>query len=194
MRHSLREWQKRREATERIVRDGKEAGEVVRRIRALFRQAAIEKTQLDLNELIGEVLHLLSGETAKRRVAVEADLGQDLAPVVGDRVQLQQLVFNLLLNAIEAMDLVVDRPRELFIWSKHSSPETVLDEVRDNGPGIKDPDKYLRSFLHYQRKRNGDGIGNLPLHHRCPPRPAMGGIRRRPRDHRFFYSSGPSVA
>ncbi len=148
---------KAQEAAERIVRDGKEAGEVVRRIRALFRQAGIEKAEIDLNELIGEVLHLLTGETAKRRVTVEADLGQDLAPVVGDRVQLQQLVFNLLLNAIEAMDLVVDRPRKLFIWSKHSSPETVLVEVRDNGPGIKDPDKIFEAF--FTTKENGMGMG-----------------------------------
>jgi PAS domain S-box-containing protein len=148
---------KAREATERIVRDGKEAGEVVRRIRALFKLAAIEKVELDLNEVIGEVLHLLTGETAKRRVSVVADLGQDLAPVVGDRVQLQQLVFNLLLNAIEAMDPVVDRPRKLFISSKHSSPETVLVDVRDNGPGIQDPDKIFEAF--FTTKENGMGMG-----------------------------------
>lgn len=148
---------KAREAAERIVRDGKEAGEVVRRVRALFKLGAIEKIELDLNEVIGEVLHLLSGETAKRRVAVEADLGEDLAPVVGDRVQLQQLVFNLLLNAIEALEPVVDRPRKLFIWSKHASPETVLVEVQDNGPGMKDPDRVFEAF--FTTKENGMGMG-----------------------------------
>jgi len=148
---------KAQEAAGRIVRDGKEAGEVVRRIRALFKQAAIEKIDLDLNEVIGEVLHLLAGETARKRVAVETDLGRDLAPVVGDRVQLQQVVFNLLLNAIEAMDPVVDRPKKLFIRSKQPSPETVLVEVRDCGPGIKDPDRIFEAF--FTTKENGMGMG-----------------------------------
>ena len=91
---------KAQEAAERIVRDGKEAGEIVRRIRALFKQAPLEKIDLDLNEVIGEVLALLGGETMRRRVTVETDLDKDLAPVSGDRVQLQQLLFNLLLNGI----------------------------------------------------------------------------------------------
>ena len=148
---------KAHEAAERIVRDGKEAGEVVRRIRALFKQAAVEKIELDLNEVIGEVLHLLNGETTRRRVAVETDLGQDLAPVAGDRVQLQQVVFNLLLNGIEAMDPVVDRPKKLFICSKRPSPETVLVEVRDSGTGLKDPDRIFEAF--FTTKENGMGMG-----------------------------------
>ncbi len=148
---------KAREAVERIVRDGKEAGEVVRRIRALFKQAAIEKSELDLNEVIGEVLHLLTGETARKRVAVETDLCQDLAPVAGDRVQLQQLVFNLLLNGIEAMDPVMDRPKKLFIGSKRPGPERVLVEVRDSGTGLKDPDRIFDAF--FTTKENGMGMG-----------------------------------
>jgi len=148
---------KAQEAAERIVRDGKEAGEVVRRIRALFKQSAIEKVQLDLNEIIGEVLHLLTGEVARRRVAVETALDQDLAPVAGDRVQLQQVVFNLLLNGIEAMDSVVDRPKKLFICSKRPSPETVLVEVRDSGAGLKDPDRIFEAF--FTTKGTGMGMG-----------------------------------
>ena len=148
---------KAHEAAERIVRDGTEAGEVVRRIRALFKQAAIEKIELDLNEVIGEVLHLLTGETARKRVTVETDLGQDLAPVMGDRVQLQQVIFNLLLNGMEAMDSVVDRPKKLFICSKPSSPETVLVEVRDSGTGLKDPDRIFEAF--FTTKENGMGMG-----------------------------------
>ncbi len=148
---------KAHEAAERIVRDGKEAGEVVRRIRALFKQAAVEKIDLDVNEVIGEVLHLLTGETARKRVAVETDLGQRLAPVAGDRVQLQQVVFNLLLNGIEAMESVVDRPKKLFICSKRPSPETVLVEVRDFGTGLKDPDRIFEAF--FTTKDNGMGMG-----------------------------------
>jgi PAS domain S-box-containing protein len=148
---------KAHEAAERIVRDGKGAGEVVRRIRALFKQATVEIIELDLNEIIGEVLHLLHGETTRRRVAVETDLDPGLAPVAGDRVQLQQLVFNLLLNGIEAMDPVVDRPKKLFISSKRPSPETVLVEVRDFGTGLKDPDKIFEAF--FTTKENGMGMG-----------------------------------
>jgi hypothetical protein len=148
---------KAEEAAERIVRDGKEAGGVVRRIRALFKQAAVEKMELDLNDVIGEVLHLLNGEITRRRVAVETDLGHDLAYVAGDRVQLQQLVFNLLLNAIEAMDPVVDRPKKLFIGSKQPSPETVLVEIQDCGGGMKDPDRIFEAF--FTTKENGMGMG-----------------------------------
>ena len=145
------------EAAERIVRDGKDAGEVVRRIRALFKRAAREEVALDLNEVIGEVLRLLRGETAKRRVIVETDLGQDLAPITGDRVQLQQLILNLLLNGIEAMDPVMDRPKKLFIRSKRESTDTVLVEIRDCGVGLKDPDTVFEAF--FTTKENGMGIG-----------------------------------
>ncbi len=148
---------KAQEAAERIVRDGKEAGEVVRRIRALFKQAAVKKTGLVLNDVIGEVLHLLAGETARKRVAVETDLGQDLAPVLGDRVQLQQVVFNLLLNGIEAMDSVVDRPKVLFICSKRLNPETVSVEVRDSGAGLSEPDRVFDPF--FTTKEKGMGMG-----------------------------------
>jgi PAS domain S-box-containing protein len=148
---------KAKEAAERIVRDGKEAGEVVRRIRGLFKQSAIEKIEVNLNEVIAEVLHLLAGETVRRRVTVETDLAQDLGRVSGDQVQLQQLVFNLLLNAIEAMDPVVDRPKELFICSKHPSPETVLVEVRDSGMGLKNPEQVFEAF--FTTKENGMGMG-----------------------------------
>jgi len=145
------------EAAERIVRDGKDAGEVVRRIRALFKRAAHEEVPLDLNEVIGEVLRLLQGETVKRRVTIETDLRQDLPAVTGDRVQLQQLILNLLLNGIEAMDPVMDRPRRLFIRSKRESDDTVLVEIRDSGLGLKDPDTVFDAF--FTTKENGMGMG-----------------------------------
>jgi hypothetical protein len=84
-------------------------------------------------------------------------LGQDLAPVIGDRVQLQQLIFNLLLNGIEAMDPVVDGSKKLSICSKRSSAETVLVEVRDCGTGVKDPDRIFEAF--FTTKENGMGMG-----------------------------------
>ena len=148
---------KAQEAAERIVRDGKEAGEIVRRIRALFKQAPLEKINLDLNEVISEVLVLPGGETVRRRVAVETDLDKDLSPVAGDRVQLQQLIFNLVLNGIEAMDPVLDRPKKLFISSKRQIPETVQVKIRDSGVGLKDPEKVFEAF--FTTKENGIGMG-----------------------------------
>jgi PAS domain S-box-containing protein len=145
------------EAAERIVRDGKDAGEVVRRIRALFRRSAVEKVSLDLNEVIGEVLNLLRGETARRRVAVETDLENGLPPAVGDRVQLQQVILNLSLNGLEAMDTVPDRCKKLFIRSKRQNPATILVEVRDGGGGLKDSDKVFEPF--FTTKENGMGMG-----------------------------------
>jgi PAS domain S-box-containing protein len=146
-----------KEAAERIVRDGKEAGEVVRRIRSLFKQSTLERVELDLNEVIGEVLHMLNTEIVRRRVAVETDLGRNLAPIAGDRVQLQQLIFNLLLNGIDSMDAAMDLPKRLFISSKQSSVETVLFAVRDSGSGVKDPDRIFDAF--FTTKENGMGMG-----------------------------------
>jgi len=145
------------EAAERIVRDGKDAGEVVRRVRALFKRAAHEEVSLDLNQVIGEVLSLLRSETAKRLVIVETDLGHDLPPVTGDRVQLQQLILNLLLNGIEAMDPVKDRPRRLFIRSGRERDDTVLVEIRDSGIGLKDPETVFDAF--FTTKESGMGMG-----------------------------------
>ncbi len=145
------------EAAERIVRDGKEAGEVIRRIRALFRRGPLEKVVLDLNEVIAEVLRLLSGEVAKRRVIVKTDLETNLPPVLGDRVQLQQLVLNLLLNGMEAMDRVFDRPKGLSIRSKLQAGSIVLVEIRDCGVGLEDPEKIFEAF--FTTKENGLGIG-----------------------------------
>ena len=145
------------EAAERIVRDGKDAGEVVRRVRALFKRAPHEEVTLDLNEVIGEVLSLLQSRTAMRRVIVETDLGPDLPPVIGDRVQLQQLILNLALNGIEAMDPVTDRAKRLFIRSKRESEDAVLVEIRDSGVGLKDPDAVFDAF--FTTKENGMGMG-----------------------------------
>ncbi len=145
------------EAAESIVRDGKEAGEVVRRIRALFKRAAVEKVMLNLNDVIGEVLRVLASEAAKRQVAVETDLMQNLPPVPGDRVQLQQVLLNLLLNGIEAMDSVHDRSRKLTVRSTQESPETVLVQVQDNGVGLENPDRVFEAFV--TTKQNGMGMG-----------------------------------
>jgi PAS domain S-box-containing protein len=148
---------KAHEAATRIVRDGKDAGEVVRRVRALFKRTTGEKIALDLNEVIGEVLRLLHGDAARRRVIVETDLDRNLPSVVGDRVQLQQLLLNLVRNGFEAMDPVVDRPKRLFIQSARESVDAVLVEIRDHGVGMEDPEKAFEAF--FTTKENGMGMG-----------------------------------
>jgi signal transduction histidine kinase len=148
---------KAREAAERIVRDGKDAGEVVRRVRALFKRTAGENVPLDLNEVIGEVLHVLRGDAARRLIIVETDLDKSLPPVVGDRIQLQQVLLNLVLNGIEAMDTVVDRPKNLFIRSGRESADAVVVEIRDHGVGMESPEKAFEAF--FTTKENGMGMG-----------------------------------
>jgi PAS domain S-box-containing protein len=145
------------EAAERVVRDGKDAGEVIRRIRALFKRASLEKTALDINEVIGEVIRLTRSEVVRRGVNVEIELAQDLPFVAGDRVQLQQLLLNLLVNGMEAMESVADRPKRLLIRSKQQPDEGIVVEVRDCGPGLAEPEKAFEAF--YTTKENGLGMG-----------------------------------
>jgi PAS domain S-box-containing protein len=147
---------KAHEAAERIVRDGKDAGEVIRRIRALFKRTMLEKTDLDINEIITEVLRLTRSEVVRRGVAVDTELELDLPSVAGDRVQLQQLLLNLLVNGMEAMDRIADRPKRLSICSKQQAGEGVLVEVRDCGPGLTEPDKAFDAF--FTTKENGLGM------------------------------------
>jgi len=148
---------KAQEAAKRIVRDGTAAGEVVRRIRALFRHAPLERIPLNLNEVIAEVIHLLGGETAKKRVGVETEFAYDLPAVIGDRVQLQQLAFNLILNGIEAMDTILDRPKKLFIRTTQEDPETALVKIQDSGIGLENSQQVFEAF--FTTKENGMGMG-----------------------------------
>jgi hypothetical protein len=145
------------EAAERIVRNGQTAGEVVQHVRALFKEREVERAPLNVNEVIGEVLRLQKDELKKGRVKVETNCAKDLPYVEADRVQLQQLILNLLLNGIEAMDSITDRPKRLFISSKQQNADTLLVEITDSGPGLKDPERIFDSF--YTTKPNGLGMG-----------------------------------
>jgi len=146
-----------REAAENNVRYGKDAAEVIRRVRALYKRAAVEKIMLNLNDVIGEVLRLLAGEFAKRQISVEKRLETELPSVPGDRVQLQQLISNLLVNGIEAMDSVGDRPRKISICSRMSDADTILVEIADSGVGLENPEKAFEAFV--TTKENGMGMG-----------------------------------
>jgi C4-dicarboxylate-specific signal transduction histidine kinase len=148
-----------REAAQRIVRDAKRAAEVIARIRALTRKAALEMARLDLNETIKEVVALAQGEMRKNRVALRLELLDDLPSVLGDRIQLQQLVLNLFMNGIEAMSAVADRPRELAVTTQNGETDQVLVTVRDSGVGL-DPQGRERIFeAFYTTKPEGMGMG-----------------------------------
>jgi signal transduction histidine kinase/CheY-like chemotaxis protein len=148
-----------RETAARIVRDAMRAGDVIQRIRALTRKATTEKERLDLNSTIQEVLGLAKAEMLKNRVALRTELRDDLPNVLGDRIQLQQLVLNLIMNGIEAMSGVGDRPRELAISTQSGEPDQVLVKVRDSGVGL-DPKSSERIFdAFYTTKPAGMGMG-----------------------------------
>ena len=148
---------KAHEAAERIVRDGKETGEVVARIRALFKQTQVQHVMLDLNGLITEVIRLVGAESSRRRVAIETELQKDLRSVLGDRVQIQHLILNLLMNGLDAMDSVTDRHRRMVIRSQQKNLTTALVEVEDNGIGLVDCEKVFEPF--FTTKENGMGMG-----------------------------------
>jgi C4-dicarboxylate-specific signal transduction histidine kinase len=148
-----------REAARRIVRDGKRAGEVIGRVRALTKRAATPREKLDLNEIIRDVLALVGDEAKRNSVAVRSQLADDAYYVLGDRVQLQQVALNLVVNAIEAMNSVDERARELLIITGNIDAEQVQVTVKDSGTGIdpKTLDKIFDPF--YTTKPGGMGMG-----------------------------------
>jgi signal transduction histidine kinase len=151
--------EKAREAANRIVRDGKRAGEIIARIRALTRRDATAQEKLDLNRTIQEVLALVGDEVRRNRVVIQGEFAGDLSPVSGDRVQVQQVVLNLIMNAIEAMSSVGERARDLVITTRNLDPDQVQVTVEDSGTGL-DPnamDKIFDPF--YTTKSGGMGMG-----------------------------------
>jgi C4-dicarboxylate-specific signal transduction histidine kinase len=141
-----------------IVKEGNRAGEVVGRIRALIKKAPARKDAVEINDAILEVIALTRTEAANSRVSVQTQLAEGLLCVQGDRVQLQQVLLNLIINAIEAMRDVGAEERELLISSR-SEPDGVSVEVRDSGPGLASAalDRVFEAF--YTTKPGGLGLG-----------------------------------
>jgi PAS domain S-box-containing protein len=150
---------KARRALERIASDGKRAAEVIRRIRALMKRQAPRKEWLDINETIREVIELAQYQLRRSEILVETRLGHDLQLVRCDRVQLQQVLLNLIINAIEAMSGIKERPRELTIMSTSDGQDTVSIEVRDSGTGLELEDAPHLFEPFYTTKTEGLGIG-----------------------------------
>ena len=162
-----------------MIADGHRAGEIIGRIRALAKKAPPQKDWLDLNKTIGEVIAIAGSAVQRNRVLLQTQLANDLPLILGDRVQLQQVILNLLINAIEAMSGVSEGQRELWVSSQkvtelsvESEEDTLEDKaladaecthvliaVRDSGPGL-DPKGLARLFdAFYTTKPQGLGMG-----------------------------------
>ena len=162
-----------------VVKDAERAAAIIARIRALAKKAPPQKDWLDLNETIAEVIAMARSEVQRNRVLLQTKLANDLLMILGDKIQLQQVILNLLMNAIEAMGGVGEGPRELGIGSEkvteiHAKPKQeryedraladaewthVLVAVRDSGPGL-DPQGLGRLFdAFYTTKPTGLGMG-----------------------------------
>jgi signal transduction histidine kinase len=148
-----------RRSVEWIIDDGNRASEVIRRVRALANKTAIEKSPLDVNDVVREVIALVQRELVSQQVSLRTELGPALPTILGDRVQLQQVIINLVMNGIEAMETVTERSRELVIRSGQDEAYRVLVSVMDCGVGIsaEDADRLFNAF--FTTKSDGMGMG-----------------------------------
>jgi signal transduction histidine kinase len=146
-------------AAEWIIKEGNRAAEVIRRVRALAKNAEPQKEPVDINSVINEIIALVQRELATHHVQLRMELATGLPTVLADRVQLQQVMINLVKNGIEAMQSVTDRPRELVIQSRQDETQQVLVSVTDCGVGIsaKDADRLFNAF--FTTKASGMGMG-----------------------------------
>jgi len=148
-----------RETARRTIRDGNRASDVITRLRALFRKEDLTLALLDLNEVTREVIALSLSDLQRSRVALQSQLADDLPTITGDRIQLQQVILNLLRNACDAMAGVDDRPRQLLIRTEQENGDRVRVSVRDAGVGV-DPQSMNKLFdAFYTTKSDGMGIG-----------------------------------
>ena len=142
----------------RIVKDGTRAAEIISRIRLLFKKGTPERELVDVNEVIREMLVLLRSETTRYWISVRAELAADLPQIMGDRVQLQQVIMNLIINSIDAMK-DVEGTRELVIKSQQAENEELLVSVSDTGVGLpqQQSDQIFNAF--FTTKLHGTGMG-----------------------------------
>ena len=148
-----------RETARRTIRDGNRASDVITRLRALFSKEEFTLESLDLNEVTREVIALSLSDLQRNRVALQSELAEDLPTITGDRIQLQQVILNLLRNASDAMVGVHDRPRQLLIRTEREDGDRVRVSVRDAGVGV-DPQSMNKLFdPFYTTKSDGMGIG-----------------------------------
>src|SRR3984885_3777544 len=149
--------QRARVTMERIGRDANAAAGVVSRIRALFKHAASNRASVNLNEVIIEVCQLIRDDVTAKTIRIETELDRNLSPTLADRVQIQQVLVNLIRNAIDAVGSGTGSPKSLLIRSRRAEMNEVLVEVRDDGSGVDDVDRIFEPF--FTTKENGMGMG-----------------------------------
>ena len=148
-----------RRSASRVISESHRASEIIGRIRALVKKAPPRKDWLDVNETIHEVIALADSEVQRNGVALEIQLSDDLPLILADRIQLQQVILNLMMNAMEAMNGPGEGPRELVVSSMRNEPQGVIVSVRDSGPGL-DPQGLDHLFdAFYTTKPHGLGMG-----------------------------------
>jgi PAS domain S-box-containing protein len=148
-----------REALDDIIKDGRRVSDVIQRIRALVRKAPAQADELDINEAISETIALARSEILRNGVSLQIQLATDLPPIRGDRVQLQQVIMNLVMNAVEVMSSVAEGARELQIGTDKDGQDSISITVSDSGPPLN-PECLNRFFeAFYSTKPTGMGIG-----------------------------------
>jgi PAS domain S-box-containing protein len=148
-----------RRSAEWIVEDGNRASEVTRRVRALAKKTDIEKASLDINDVANDAMALVQRELSSHGAVLELEFAPDLPRIFGDRVQLQQVIINLLINAVEAMESVADRPRELTIRSGRHEDGRIFLSVTDTGVGLPDAAAERMFTPFFTTKSSGMGMG-----------------------------------
>jgi PAS domain S-box-containing protein len=148
-----------RRSVEWVINDGCRASDVVRRVRALAKKSDMETERLDLNQVVSEAVTLVERELIKHRVSLRTELAPLLPEIFGDRVQLQQVIINLLMNGIEAMEPITDRPRELLIRSGKDDTDQLILTIADSGTGIsaENGNRLFNAF--FTTKSSGLGMG-----------------------------------
>src|SRR5262249_26636342 len=148
-----------RQSAARVIADGHRAGDIIGRIRALAKKAPPHKDWLDLNATIRDVLALARSEVQRNGVVLETQLSEDVPRILGDRIQLQQVLLNLVMNAIEALSGVSAGPRALWVSSESVAPMKVMIAVRDSGPGLEPESREPLFEAFYTTKPQGLGLG-----------------------------------
>jgi PAS domain S-box-containing protein len=148
-----------RRSVEWVIDDSNRASDVIQRVRALANKTSIEKVPLNINDVVREIIALMQRELISHQVSLRTELTPALPMILSDRVQLQQVIINLVMNGIEAMQSVTDRPRELVIWSRQDENQQVLVGVTDCGVGIsaENADRLFNAF--FTTKSSGMGMG-----------------------------------
>jgi signal transduction histidine kinase len=148
-----------RQSTEKIIQDGTRAGAILSRIRALFKKETSTKDWLDLNDVIQEIMVLVRAEAQKLHIPMRAELAPDLPRVMGDRIQLQQVVLNLIMNGMDAMASQNNAPKELLVCTWKQSADEIGVRVEDTGVGL-DPENVEKIFdPFFTTKAHGIGMG-----------------------------------